>query len=90
MTPHDRRLGRFEIRDCELRRWRDLMPLFAGMVVVDVRRRWDTASAEYLAYSDLFEESNEATEAPWYSFTFERTLSGEILTKCTKGKEPPL
>ncbi len=82
------RLGRFAISEDTLRgNWRDLLVLFAQVVVVDARARWDRRTVEYTGYSDLFEELPDAFSAPNYEFTFTRNLDGRVDIKAEKSKD---
>ena len=61
-----RRLGKFKVSGFLLRDWEKLLPLMGQMVVVRCEFRYDTDSAEYTAFSPLFEEVPDCCEPPQY------------------------
>ncbi len=40
--------------------------IFAGLVVLDCRHRYDKIGTEYLATGEMFDAIPEGEEAPWY------------------------
>ena len=82
------KIGRFAISGDALRgNWRDLLLLFAQVVVVDARHRWDRDTVEYMGYSDLFDEIPDTCEAPNYEFIFTRNLDERVDIKAERSKD---
>jgi len=81
------RIGKFAISDDTLRKdWRELLVLFAQVVVVEAQHNWGRQTVEYTAYSDLFEEVDVFCVPPNYEFTFARNLDGRVDIKAEKSK----
>lgn len=81
VTP-PRKLGRFSVSLAFLEMWKTAMlPLMAGVVVVDAKTRHDTRTVDYLAFCDAFEEIQEDSKAPKYHAICSRDQSGAISIK---------
>lgn len=70
-----RRIGRFTVSGYLLHDWKQLLPLMGRMVVVRCEYLYHMECAEYVAYSELFEEVPDYCEPPRYEI--ECTRNGD-------------
>lgn len=74
------RLGRFSIRDQELKEnWEKYIPLFKDMVIVKCEIDWsDPFGRSYLALCNSFEEREEGQEAAYYHDKWWQNEDGSV------------
>lgn len=83
--PPPRRIGRFKIsHDLIWQDWRNLLALFAQVVVVRAESRFLWNQIEYEGYSDLFDETPEGCCAPEYRIEFSKQENGVIAIKAVR------
>jgi hypothetical protein len=75
-----RPIGKFKAsRELIIGDYPNSLKVMAQFVVLDVRWNWDGVS-EYTALSPLFDEIDEALEAPSYEIILTKGANGEIST----------
>ena len=73
-------LGRFRLsRKLLSEQPENLIPVFAGMVVIEAQMRWEIDGVEYLALSDRFDPVPENVMCPSYEVTFTKDEKGNAI-----------
>lgn len=88
---NEHRLGRFILPHWDMKNWEsDLLPIMGNFVIVECRPRFDLHATEYLAYSPLFEVTEDFEAAPEYEIEIAKfpDAPAVISAKRKKGPEP--
>ena len=73
-------LGRFRLsRRLLSEQPESLIPVFAGMVIIEAQMRWEIDGVEYLALSDRFDPVPEDVACSRYEVTFTRDENGNVI-----------